>query len=187
MKTLIFTLFILCAHFAEAQEKAETTYDPQKDRTTVRSKSIGLSKDKDRYHTLDFTLHYSHTGQLRQAPERVNFELVSVVKARRLNSDLYVVFVVDEKPIHFPSSNRSAIWNPVPGRSWIGERMVFVIPTGEFLKMAAAKKLAVKMGGIVFELSDEALDSLRVFAEELKFLARGYAPTLTRYGVKPLN
>jgi len=47
--------------------------------------------------------------------------------------------------------------------------MVFVIPTGEFLKMAAAKKLAVKMGGIVFELSDEALDSLRVFAEELKF------------------
>jgi len=66
MKTLIFTLFILCAHFAEAQEKAETTYDPQKDRTTVRSKSIGLSKDKDRYHTLDFTLHYSYTGQLRQ-------------------------------------------------------------------------------------------------------------------------
>lgn len=167
MKTFIFALVILCAPFAQAQEKSETTYDPQKDLTTVRSKSIQLARDKDRYHSLDFTLHYSYTGQVRRTPERVNFELVSVVKARRLNSDLYVVFVVDGKTIHF-SSNRSAVRNPVPWRSWIGERMVFLIPTEQFLKIAASEKLAIKMGGVVFELTTEARDSLRAFAEYLK-------------------
>jgi hypothetical protein len=86
------------------------------------------------------------------------------VKARRLNPDLYAVFVVDGKPIHF-SSNRSAIRNPVPGRSWIGERMVFLIPREEFLKLAAAEKLAIKMGGVTFEFSDELRDSVRSFGE----------------------
>src|SRR5678815_3466715 len=111
MKTLLFALLILCAPVAEAQ-KPESVYDPQKNVTTVRSQSIQLARDKDRYHSLDFTLHYSYPGQVRRTPERVNFELVSVIKARRLNSDLYVVFLVDGKPIHF-SSNRSAVRNPV--------------------------------------------------------------------------
>ena len=167
MKTLLFVLVILCAPFTQAQEKAEAIYDPQKNLTTVRFKSIQLARDKDRYHSLDFTLHYSYPGQERQTPEQVNFELVSVVKARRLNSDLYVVFVVDGKPIHF-SSNRSAVRNPVPGRLWIGEKMVFLIPTEEFLKMAGSEKLAIKMGGVVFEFNDEARELLRAFADELK-------------------
>ena len=166
MKTLLFALLILCAPVAEAQ-KPESVYDPQKNVTTVRSQSIQLARDKDRYHSLDFTLHYSYPGQVRRTPERVNFELVSVIKARRLNSDLYVVFLVDGKPIHF-SSNRSAVRNPVPGRLWIGERMDFLVPFEDFLKMAAAEKLAIRMGSVVFELSDEVRDSLRAFAEALK-------------------
>ena len=167
MKILLFALVILCASSIQSQEKSETVYDPQKDLTTVRSQSIKLARDKDRYHSLDFTLHYSYNGQVRRTPERVNFELVSVVKARRLNTDLYVVFLVDGKPIHF-SSNRSAIRNPVPGRLWMGERMDFLIPYEDFLKMAAAEKLAIKMGGVVVELNDEVRDSLRAFAEVLK-------------------
>jgi hypothetical protein len=166
MKSLLFALLILCAPVAEAQ-KPESVYDPQKNVTTVRSQSIQLARDKDRYHSLDFTLHYSYPGQVRRTPERVNFELVSVIKARRLNSDLYVVFLVDGKPIHF-SSNRSAVRNPVPGRLWIGERMDFLVPFEDFLKMAAAEKLAIRMGSVVFELIDEVRDSLRAFAEALK-------------------
>jgi hypothetical protein len=166
MKSLLFALLILCAPVAEAQ-KPKSVYDPQKNVTTVRSQSIQLARDKDRYHSLDFTLHYSYPGQVRRTPERVNFELVSVIKARRLNSDLYVVFLVDGKPIHF-SSNRSAVRNPVPGRLWIGERMDFLVPFEDFLKMAAAEKLAIRMGSVVFELSDEVRDSLRAFAEALK-------------------
>jgi hypothetical protein len=166
MKTLLIALLILCAPVAQAQ-KPETVYDAQKNLTTVRSQSIQLARDKDTYHSLDFTLHYSYPGQVRRTPQRVSFELVSVVKARRLNTDLYVVFLVDGKPIHF-SSNRSAVRNPVPGRLWMGERMVFLIPYEDFLKMAAAEKLAIKMGGVVFELNDDVRDSLRAFAEALK-------------------
>jgi hypothetical protein len=167
MKILLFALLILCAAFAQAQEKAETIYDNQKDLTTVRSHSFQLARDKDLYHSLDFTLHYSYPGQVRRTPERVNFELVSVVKARRLNTDLYVVFLVDGKPIHF-SSNRSAVRNPVPGRLWIGERMDFLVPYEDFLKMIAAEKVAIKMGSVVFEFSDEVRDSIKAFAEAFK-------------------
>jgi hypothetical protein len=73
------------------------------------------------------------------------------------------VFVVDGEKIHF-SSIRSAILKPVPGRLWIGERMVFSIPYESFKKLAAARHLAIKMGAVSFELSDEARESIRRFA-----------------------
>ena len=57
----------------------------------------------------------------------------------------------------------------VPGRLWIGERMDFlIIATEDFLKMAAAEKLAIKMGGVEFELTGEARESLRKFALALE-------------------
>jgi hypothetical protein len=87
-------------------------------------------------------------------PKTVKFELVSVVKARKLNTDLYVVFVIDGKEIHF-SSNRSAIRRPVPGKPWIGERMVFLIPYEQFHNMAEAKTLSVKLGGVMFDFDEE--------------------------------
>jgi len=64
-----------------------------------------------------------------------------------LNTDLYVVFVADGEEIHF-GSNRSAIRNPVRGKPWIGERMVFRIPREDFIKLTSAKKLSVKLGAV---------------------------------------
>ena len=145
----------------------ESTYDLVKDVTTVRLPSTELSGEKGRYHSLSFSIYYSHPGKTPASPpERVNFELTSVVKARRLNPDLYVVFIVDGKPIHL-SSNRSAIRNPVRGRPWIGEKMVFLIPREEFLKLAAAKKLAIKMGDVMFDFNDEAQAGVQVLAKVL--------------------
>jgi hypothetical protein len=150
-----------------SQFNVETSYDKEKDVTTVRSTSVRLSGEKDRYHSLDFSLHFSYPGQVRRIPERINFDLMSVVKGRRLNTDLYVVFLLDGKPAHF-SSNRSAIRNPVPGRLWVGERLVFLIPCEDFLKMMAAEKLTIKMGDVMFDVKDEARESLRAFAKALK-------------------
>jgi hypothetical protein len=99
-------------------------------------------------------------------PQAVNFEIVSVVKARKLNPDLYVVFVVDGNEIHF-SSNRSAIPKPASGKPWIGERMVFLIPYEEFKKVAAAKSLAVKLGGVSFDFDDEMQRSIRAIARHM--------------------
>src|SRR5258705_921821 len=147
--------------------RIESVYDQKSDSTTIRLPSAKISGEKDRYHSLDFSLHYSYPGQTRRIPDRVNFELVSVVKARRLNSDLYVVFLVDGRPIHF-SSNRSAIRNPVPGRLWVGERMIFHIPTEDFLKLVAAEKLGIRMGRVTFYLTEEQRDSLHFFANAIK-------------------
>jgi len=166
MKILIFVLVILCSP-AQAQKKPETLYDAQKDLTTVRSQAIRLAREKDRYHSLEFTLSCEYPGRARVVTQRINFDLVSVVKARRLNTDLYVVFLVDGKEIHF-SSNRSAVPNPVPGRLWVGERLVFLIPYEDFAKLINAKRVSIKMGTTTFDLNDEARDSMRVFINAVK-------------------
>jgi hypothetical protein len=133
---------------------AERVTDARTGVTTVRAKSIPISGPKDRYHSLAFSISYPLLDNFVR-PKTVNFELISVVKARRLNTDLYVVFVVDGKEIHF-SSNRSAIRSPVPGKWWIGERMVFPIPYEQFHNMAEAKTLSVKLGGVTFDFDDKA-------------------------------
>ncbi|MCA1578286.1 MAG: hypothetical protein LC794_13090 [Acidobacteria bacterium] len=149
------------------QQQLQTGHDSQKNLTTVRLPSQSLSGQKDRYHSLSFSVYYEYPGKTPTPPERVNFELRSVVKARRLNTDLYVVFVVDGTPVHF-GSNRSAIRNPVPGQSWIGEKMVFPMTRAEFLKIAAAKTLAIKLGAVTFEFSDEMLAKVRAVADGIK-------------------
>lgn len=162
LKALVLTLVTSLAWNQVA--RVETVYDQQRNLTTVRLPSTKLSGAKDRYHSLSFSIDYSYSGKTPTPPERVNFELVSIVKARRLNTDLYVVFVADGKPIHF-SSNRSAIRNPVRGRPWIGEKMVFLIPREDFLRLAAAQTLAIRMGDVTFEFSEELCDRVRTFAE----------------------
>jgi hypothetical protein len=141
--------------------------NPVKNETTLRLLSTRLSGPKDRYHSLSYSIYCTVRGSEMTAAKDVNFELVSVVKARQLNTDLYVVFVVDGKEVHF-GSNRSAIPRPVKGRSWVGERMVFSIPREEFLKLAAAEKLGVKLGGVSFEFDEGKRASLRAFAEAMK-------------------
>lgn len=127
---------------------------PQDKARIVRSQSIPISGPKDRYHSLSFSISYPFVDILER-PKTVKFELVTVVKARKLNTDLYVVFVIDGKEIHF-SSNRSAIRRPVPGKPWIGERMVFLIPYEKFDIMAKAKTLSVKLGGVTFDFDENA-------------------------------
>lgn len=164
LKALVLAL-IVCV--SARQHELQTVYDAQKNVTTVRLAATKLSGEKGRYHSLSFSIYYDCFGQTTTMPERVHFELRSVVKARRLDTDLYVVFLLDGKPIHF-GSNRSAIPKPVPGRVWIGEKMVFVMTREEFLQVAGAEKLAVKLGGVTFEFSDELRDKVRAVAGGIK-------------------
>lgn len=161
MITILLILSFICQS-PHAAPRVETRFDEQKNLTTQSLGPVRLSGPKNRYHSLDFTLSRSYEGTTSAAPNRINFELVSVVKARLLNSDLYVVFVIDGKQVHF-SSNRSAIRNPVPGRLWIGERMIFSLPYDEFVKITNAEKLSLKMGADVFDFNDTSREALRQF------------------------
>ena len=164
--SLIFSLLVIVLPQDEDLNRLQTTYDPQKKENTIRVPSTKLSGPKDRYDSLTFSVYYSTLSMFPSPPQTVNFEIVSVVKARKLNPDLYVVFVVDGKEIHF-SSNRSAIPKPAAGKPWVGERMVFLIPYEEFKKIAAAKTLAVKLGGVSFDFDDEMQRSIRAIARHI--------------------
>lgn len=139
-------------------------YDPVKDVTTLRTTRTKFSGPKDRYHSLSYSIYYSYPGRVAAPPKDVNVEIVSVVKAHRLNTDLYVVFVVDGKEIHY-SSNRSAILKPVRGKPWIGEKMVFLVPREDFLKMAEAKTLSVKLGGVTFDFNQQMRESIKAMSQ----------------------
>ena len=105
-------------------------------------------------------------GHIARAPEFLSFEIRSVVKGGKLNPDLYIVLLVDGETI-FLSSNRWAVKNPVPGRRMIGERIVMRMPYQTFLKVTAAKKAAIRMGGTTFELDDHHREALRTLAEKV--------------------
>ena len=46
--------------------------------------------------------------------------------------------------------------------------MIFSIPYDDFLKIANAKKLSLKMGSEIFDFDDTTRDALRVFVAALK-------------------
>jgi hypothetical protein len=157
--SLIVSLLVLISTQGQTQ-RIKYVHDEQKQITTVLLPSTELSGPKDRYHSLAFTIYYFYPTKYPAPPEDVHFELHSVVKARLLSPDLYVVFVIDGKPVHF-SSNRSAMRKPVPGKSWIGERIYFVIPREDFLKLAAAQKLNIKLGDVSFDFGEDQLEAVR--------------------------
>ena len=174
MSRFLITTLLAIVFCVPAQDNFTLTeiirdYNRAKNETTLRLVPTQISGPKDRYHSLTYSLYYSYPGEDPKPPADVNFELVSVVKAQQLNTDLYVVFLVDGKEIHY-SSNRSAIKKPVRGKPWIGERMIFTIPREEFMKMAAAEKLGVKLGGVSFEFNEPARAGLRSFAETIRVL-----------------
>lgn len=145
----------------QANLKIETSYDAGKDKTTVRLAPVQISGDNGKYRSLHMAPAFSYSGKEPRAPEIIDFELRTVVRGR-LNTDLYVVFVIDGEKV-FLSSNRSAIKRPVPGRVWLGERLVFRMPYKTFVKVTKAKALEIRFDGVKFALSEEHLRMLREF------------------------
>jgi len=148
--------------------KIETTYDSSKDRTTIRLAPVQISGEKDKYHSLHMSPSFSFPGHQLQRPSRIDFELRTVVKRILLDSDLYVVFIIDGETIFLSSSNRRAILRPVPGRRWIGEQLIFNMPYETFVKITKAKEFAIKFEGVKFEVGEPQLQTLREFATQMK-------------------
>ena len=176
MRNLSLALLIIAALSAAAFAQQtpneapgiETTYDKVKNRTTVRLLPVKVSAEKDKYYSLHMSPSFSYPGQMAVAPSIIDFELQTVVKGR-LKTDLYVVFIIDGETV-FLSSSRWAVKRPIPGRVWMGERLVFRMPYQTLLKITGAKKLEIKMDAVRFELGETELQAIRVFAEKIKSL-----------------
>jgi hypothetical protein len=147
--------------------KIETVYDTVKDRTTVRLAPVKISGEKDKYHSLRMMPSFSFQGHEMKRPSIIDFELQTVVKVRLLDTDLYVVFIIDGETIHL-SSSRSAIFRPVPGRRWMGERLVFRMPYETFLKITKAKQFEIKFDGVKFEVGEPLMQALREFSSKME-------------------
>jgi hypothetical protein len=146
----------------------ESTYDQVKDKTTVRLLPVKVSGEKDKYHSLHMSPSFSYPGQRAVTPSVIDFELQTVVKGR-LRTDVYIVFIIDGETV-FLSSSRSAVKRPIPGRVWMGERLVFHMPYETLLKITRAKKLEIKMDAVRFEVGETQLQAIRNFAAKIKTL-----------------
>jgi len=143
-----------------------TTYDDKQDKTTVRLAPLQISGPRAQYHSVHIAPAFSYHGHQFRKPELIDFEVQTVVKTK-LKIDLYVVFVVDGETI-FLSSNRWAVKQPVKGKRWIGERLVFRMPYETLMKVTKARTVELKMDSVVFPLTETALEQIRVFAERLE-------------------
>ena len=183
MKKVVRNLFVLvlmlmgCSS-ALAQEttekpRIETTYDSVIDQTTVRLLPVKISGERDKYYSLHMSPSYTYPGKQAVGPAIIDFELETVVKGR-LDSDLYVVFIIDGETI-FLSSNRWAVKQPIPGRVWMGERLVFHMPYEILLKLARARKVEIKMDAVRFPLGEPEIKLIKEFAATMK---KQFAPPL---------
>ncbi len=150
---------------AAAEERIETHYDAEKDQTTIRLTPVQIPISDSRYHSLHISPSFSYSGHTPARPKHIDFELQTVVKGR-LRTDLYVVFVIEGQTV-FLSSSRRAVKNPVRGRVWMGEQLIFRMPLETLLKMARAKDVAIKMDGVNFELREAQLRALQEFAKTI--------------------
>lgn len=150
----------------QADIKIETSYDADKDVTTVRLAPVQISGENGKYRSLQMLPSFSYRGTELRTPEIIDFELRTVVKGR-LDTDLYVLFVIDGEKV-FLSSNRWAIKRPVPGRVWMGERLVFRMPYEIFVKITKAKALEIRFDEVRFSFSEEHLRMLRAFGEHMQ-------------------
>ena len=172
LTALVFLLATFCvATELESQEtpkpgQIETIYDRKSDKTTVRLKPVQIASEKAQYHSVHIAPAFSYPGHDFRKPELVDFAVQTVVKTK-LKIDLYVVFVVDNETISL-SSNRRAVKRPVPGKRWIGERLVFRMPYETLVRLTKARAVAIKMDGVEFPFNESALEGIRVFAKQLE-------------------
>jgi hypothetical protein len=147
-------------------ERIETIYEVEKDWTTVRLKPVKISGEQDKYRSIHMSPSFKYRGIHATTPAIVDFELQTVVKGR-LSTDLYVVFIIDGETV-FLSSNRWAIKRPVPGRVWVGERLVFRMPYETFLKITKARTFEIKFDAVRFSVGETQKQALRELLDYMK-------------------
>ena len=146
--------------------KFETTYDFAKDRTTIRLAPVKIVGEAGKYRSIHMSPYFSFPGHEPNTPSLVDFEVQTVVKGR-LRTDLYVLFIIDGEKV-FLSSSRWAIKRPVPGRVWVGERLVFRMPYDTFVRITKAKTLALSFDGVSFPVGDNEQQGLKELLSYMK-------------------
>ena len=137
----------------------ETTYDAAKDKTTIKLAPVKIGGGPGKYHSIHMSRSFSFSGRTPVTPAIVDFDIQTVVRGR-LRTDLYVLFVIDGETV-FLSSSRWAVRRPIPGRVWMGERLVFRMPYETFVRVTKANTFAIKFDGVSFPVGETEMAALR--------------------------
>jgi hypothetical protein len=151
----------------ETVSTVETNYDAEKDKTTIKLAPVQISGEREKYISLHMSPAFSFPGHELTTPDIIDFELQTVVRAKLLRTDLYVVFMIDGEKV-FLSSNRWAVKRPVPGRVWVGERLVFRMPYETFVKITKAASVEIKFDAVTFSLGETQKQALRDFLAHMQ-------------------
>jgi hypothetical protein len=155
------------AAITQDASKVENSYDAEKDKTTIKLAPVQISGERDKYVSLHMSPAFSFPGHQPARPDIIDFELQTVVRAKLLRTDLYVVFMIEGEKV-FLSSSRWAVKRPVPGRVWIGERLVFRMPYETFVKITKASSVEIKFDAVTFSLGDTQKQALRDFLTHMQ-------------------
>lgn len=126
----------------------------------MRLAPVKIGGGPGKYHSIHMSPFFTFPGHTPATPSIVDFELQTVVRAKLLSTDLYVVFVIDGETVFLSSSNRWAVKRPIPGRVWVGERLVFRMPLETFVKITKAKTFAIKFAGESFPVGEAEKQAL---------------------------
>src|SRR6267378_3380015 len=176
-KGLLLMTFLCPAMCSSASSAGNVQVDPsrqtvgatpsiatQSPKVTFGPVQIGGLKDK--YKSIYLTAWFQKPVGGSVVPDFVRCDLLSVVKRRSLDVDLYVQLIADGRKFA-PGSNRWAVKNIERDPRVIGERIEMKLSIEEFRSIANAKNLTIKYDAIPFEVSDQVLAGLREFAKQL--------------------
>ena len=89
----------------ETISKVETSYDAAKDKTTIKLAPFQISGEREKYISLHMSPAFSFPGHQFATPAIIDFELQTVVRAKLLRTDLYVVFMIDGEKVFLSSQS----------------------------------------------------------------------------------
>ncbi len=153
-------------HEFPSRQSVETTPSIATKGPRITLGPVQIGGPKDKYKAIYLTAWFEKTVGGSGVPDFVRFDLLSVVKRRSLDVDLYVQLIADGRKLA-PGSNRWAVKNIERDPRVIGERIEMKLSIEEFRSIANAKNLTVKYDAIPFEVSDQVLAGLRELAKQV--------------------
>jgi len=155
--------------------KVESTFDQSKDQSIVYFKLIpikALEEPKETYavqfsdERLEFTSYFAHQGQKLITPDWITLGFVSATENPQKYGDKKLAVKADGQwvdlgPMKVLSRTNYARRGHLP---LIQDTMELPIRYQQFLMLANAKKIKVKLGGVEFDLEKEHLEAIRDLA-----------------------
>lgn len=186
--TILICLFIVVAQAQESQltppakrkfkydGKIETTYDPAKDQSMVFFKLIPVKQlEEPKFgeeiqfsdERMELTAYFAYPGQTLITPKWITLGLLSATENPQKYKDFKLTLKVDGQWVELGTMKvlSTVTYTARPRRlPVVRQTAELPIPYQQFLQLANAKKVKVKLGSEEFDLEKKHLEAIRDLA-----------------------